>query len=55
MATSGKKPNKPGPHDEVGINVKIPADIHRQLRLLCVENGWTLSEGVTEALARYLP
>jgi hypothetical protein len=39
---------------QVGINVKIPADIHRRLRVLCVENGWTLSEAVTEALARFL-
>jgi hypothetical protein len=57
MAT--KKPLQPqpprSPYDDVGINVKIPADVHKSLRLLCVQNGWTMGEAVTEALIRYLP
>jgi hypothetical protein len=34
--------------------VKLPENLYRELKLYCYENGWTMTETVTELITREL-
>ena len=48
--TTPNKTDKP----TVAINVTLPADLHRRLRVRCINDGIQLKEAVTEALTLWL-
>jgi hypothetical protein len=47
------RPAPPAPA-EVGINVQIPADLHRRFKARAAIDGKTLTDAVAAALAAYL-
>lgn len=40
--------------EEVGINVPIPVELHRRLRVRQIEEGMTLREAVTAAVEEWV-
>lgn len=38
---------------EVGVNVRLPADVHRAAKIACAERGVTWDEAATEAFGAW--
>jgi len=44
-------PAKPRPaNDQVGVNITIPYNLHRQLKIKCIQLDLTLTEAITAAV-----
>lgn len=54
LKSTPMKPRRAAPERDVGVNVLIPASLHRRLRLRTVKEGTTLSEAVTEAVREWM-
>ena len=48
--TTTKQPDQTKPEDLVGMNVSIPTDLHKRVRVKCIKEDVRLSEAVTQAL-----
>lgn len=49
------KPVKPiDPDARVGVNLKLPAQLHRQLRLKAVSLGIGLNQAIADAVSEWL-
>ena len=42
------------PPKRIGVNISLPPDLHRRLRIQALENDVTMAEGIEQAIALWI-